>query len=233
MLVGLMVPAVRADVQGPSTRPANRDKSMFPRNSGEQGPRFRGRQRERPTPEQWAETEAFLKEHSPHRWDAYLQLPENNPRKQALKAFIYARYASLRDLADHDEKLYKIRVDQLGVEDRIYGLLHDLKGAGEPAQQQDLKASLREAVSKWVDLNLGERKIRIQRLETALKVEQEKLAKDEKAREAFVDRQLEQVLKTGNERGASGRGDSHRRDRGDGSGAPVTDDGPPPPPPAQ
>lgn len=148
----------------------------------------RGQETRPPRPHEWAEVQLFMNRYSPRRQAALDELPDDE-RKEQLKQFVFARYRSLQALQRRDRAAYEQKLAQLDVEDQIFGLVSDWGGAGE-ADRANLREALRAQVARLVELDLQDRRRRIEWLRKELAEETQKLEQDQGDRDAQVDRRV-------------------------------------------
>jgi hypothetical protein len=141
-----------------------------------------------PRAHEWAEVQFFMNRHSPRRQAALDELPDDE-KKESLKRFVFARFRSLQALQKRDRTGYEQRLMQLAVEDQIYGLVSDWAAAPD-ADPNRLRDALQSEVSRLVELDLQERRRRIEWLKKELEEESEKVQRDEKDRDAQVERRV-------------------------------------------
>ena len=139
-----------------------------------------------PRPEEWEEVRHFMDRYSPRRQAALEELPDNE-KKEQLKRYVFARYRSLQSLQRRDRAGYEQKLAQLEVEDQIFGLVSDWGAAGE-ADRAAMREALRQQVERLVDLELEERRRRIEWLRRELAEETQKLELDQQERDVHVDR---------------------------------------------
>jgi hypothetical protein len=150
-----------------------------------------------PGPREWAEVRNFMSQHSPLRQAAVDELPEGE-KKNSIKKFVFARYRSLQALQKRDPAAYEQRLKQLTIEDQIFGTVSSWGGAGagagaavEPQQDREqLRQALRQQVKDLVDLDLGERRRRVEWLRKELADQSALLERDEKDRDGLIDRRV-------------------------------------------
>lgn len=141
-----------------------------------------------PRPHEWTEVQLFMNRHSPRRQAALDELPDDE-KKESLRRFVFARFRSLQALQKRDRTGYEQRLAQLAVEDQIYGLVSDWAAAPD-ADRDRLRDALQFEVSRLVELDLQERRRRVEWLKKELEEESEKVQRDEKDRDAQVERRV-------------------------------------------
>lgn len=145
-----------------------------------------------PSQKEWAEASAFMWRYSPRRARAMDQLAEGS-WKDKLRKVLFARYRGLRSLERRDPEAFRQRVEQLGLEDEIFGLVSDWAGSAEE-ERPKLKDRLKVLVSSLVDLDVQERKRRIDRLEAELREQKAALEKDTEQRDTLVEDRYNRFL---------------------------------------
>jgi hypothetical protein len=141
-----------------------------------------------PRPQEWEEVRAFMNRYSPRRQAALEELPDDE-RKESIKKFVFARYRSLQALQKRDRAAFDGRVAQLLIEDEIYGLVSQWRAAPDGGRNQ-LRDALKDQVSKLVDVDLQERRRRVEWLKKELVDQSQALERDEKDRENLVEKRV-------------------------------------------
>jgi hypothetical protein len=142
-----------------------------------------------PRPPEWEETQAFMRQYARRRQSAVDRMPEGEA-KQSVKKFVFARFRSLQSMRRRDPAGYEQRLAQLRVEDQIFGIVSDWSEADDDAHRQQLRDALRTQVEQLVELDLQERHRRVESLRRDLAEEVELLDRDEKQREALVEKRV-------------------------------------------
>ena len=142
-----------------------------------------------PRPNEWQETQVFMRRYAPRRQGAVEQMPEGEA-KESLKRFVFARYRGLQSLQRRDPTSYEQRLAQLRVEDQIFGIVSDWGGPNDEAGLRTLREALRTQVAQLVELDLQERQRRVESLRRELAEQTESLARDEKQRDSLVDKRV-------------------------------------------
>ncbi len=137
---------------------------------------------------------AFMREFAPARWAALESLPEAGAVRRSVMVYVAARWRHLQILREEDTQLYDIKVQQMTVEDAIYGLLARTR---TPAEREPLRKILREKVTELVKLGLKEREHRIERLRQSLKVEEDRLTRDRGTTTRMVERRVDAFVTDG------------------------------------
>src|SRR5687768_4630439 len=225
-LGGLTAGNARAQPQRePTTNPTTQERQDGDRDGQ------RGGWRE-PTPDQWEEAVAFLKEHNPRRLAIYDRAvdewrksqgqavgPETElPRSiRGARSRIYTRVHFLRLLEERDPELYSFALRQFQLEDQIIGSLEDARAAekaGDEAARERALAAADEAVRAYAEGTLTERKDRIERMRRELEREEERLEQDRTNFDSLVERLKERFKRSL----PGGDGDRSRDGEGDREG---------------
>jgi hypothetical protein len=141
----------------------------------------------------WEAALAFMKNSSPLRTKAVTDLPDNAPAKQRLQGmFLFAYESTERLKTDTDHELYDAVVARMQVEDAIFGLVADIQK--NPADAK-LKTALHDQVEKFVDANLKERQLRLDRLKKTVEKLQADLATDTADKSKTVETRMDEALK--------------------------------------
>jgi hypothetical protein len=141
-----------------------------------------------PRPQEWEEVRAFMNRYSPRRQAALEGLPDDD-RKESIRKFVFARYRSLQALQKRDKAAFDGRVAQLSIEDEIYGLVSQW-GTSAEADRNQLRDALKSEVSKLVDVDLQERRRRVEWLKKELADQSQALERDEKDRDTLVEKRV-------------------------------------------
>ena len=142
-----------------------------------------------PRPPEWEETQVFMRQYAPRRNAAVDQMKEGEA-KESVKKFLFARFRGLQSLRRRDPAGYEQRLAQLRVEDQVFGIVSDWGDASDGAARQELRDALRTQVGQLVDLDLQERRRRVESLKRDLAEQTELLARDEKQRDLLVDKRF-------------------------------------------
>lgn len=145
--------------------------------------------------EDWQAASTFMREHSPNRWAVFERLSEASPRRGPVMRMILARYRNLANVKEEDSELYELRVQQLALEDAIWGLLREMRSNQTSEERRtEIQAELREKVAQSVDTWIKERQRRLARLEETLKQERARLEADLKRIDTMVENRLQREL---------------------------------------
>lgn len=203
ILITLSVLTAASFVQAqPDTRPpadtAQRSADQPRRGPGVDGmgSRFRGfsgRSQQEPTEDEWVEVGAFMKEHSPHRWRMYQAAPEGHQGR--LRGPIFSAWKNITRLERDDKEMYDLRLKRLPIEDDIFALAGESKKSGE--RTPEIQLQLRLKVAAFMESRMQERKLRIARLEKALREERHALSEFESQREDVIETRTREVVSQG------------------------------------
>jgi hypothetical protein len=148
------------------------------------------------TPVEWAEVAAYLSRFSPFLIGEVQGMAESEWKERIKRGLTY-RYRGLRAMENKDPEGYEQRLAQLAVEDQVFKLMSQWGGADE-ARQNTIREELRTQVARLVDLDLQERRRRLQKLEDELKSQRDGIERDAKEREGIIDRRVGRFLDWGN-----------------------------------
>ncbi len=98
------------------------------------------------TPDEWKSLETFMLTHSPNKWQMYSNLPDK-PLKQTLRKQITQRYRNLQRIERNDPVRWKLEIEAIGLEDKIYLTLQSMRSANDMAE---LEQQLRNDVDQLV-----------------------------------------------------------------------------------
>ena len=91
------------------------------------------------TQDEWSALEQFMLQNSPNKWQMYQSLPDK-PLKQNLRKQIAQRYKTLQKVEKNDPVRWKLEIDAIAIEDRIYFTLQELRsGNNLDAQERQLR----------------------------------------------------------------------------------------------
>lgn len=201
-------PAADATPAGARQEAGDKGASPRVRGPGDGGNDHAGRDGRRqlrtPTPQEYAEAQAFMQRYSPQRQKATDDLPEGE-KKERIKQFVFLRYRGFQSLAQRDLAGYQQRLAQLAVEDKIFGLVSQWSSATDE-QRKQLREDLRAQAAQLVDMDLKERQRKVERLQAELEEQKQDLEHDRGERDALVERRLDRFVDWGNRLAA-------RRDR--------------------
>ena len=160
------------------------------------------------SPAEWEEISDFMSGYMPWRIAEVERMPDGQ-WKERIKKLLSVRYRSLRQIQSRDPESYEQRLGQLKVEDQIYQLVSSLPGADDDRRRK-IREELRTQVSALVDVDLSERKRRVDRLKEELARQEGLLEQDTQQRETLVEQRVNRFLHWGSrwpaQRGAAGKG---------------------------
>jgi hypothetical protein len=134
----------------------------------------------------------FMREHSPKRWEM-LERRQGPIFPQTMR-FIMSRYRNLKNLEREDSKLYKLRLQQLTIEDSIFAMNREMRQPISDERRQEILKEMRARVEESVDVWIEEREHRLARLEATVNRERERLESDRGRRQLMIDNRLEREL---------------------------------------
>ena len=180
---------------GPPTR-TERGEGTPPWRRGESEPfqPARGYGGDMPTDQQWEEVSAFMAEHSQRRWTSIQSLADD---RAPLRRRVWGRYLAMQQMRKDNPRLYETRLQQLRLEDKVFGLVEDYRLSSSVDERDKLRAQIRQSVAAWIGKGLDERQQRLDRLEQMIQQERDRLQDDRKRADAMVDERMEKVLVQG------------------------------------
>jgi hypothetical protein len=153
-----------------------------------------------PTERQIEEAQAFYSQHAPNFFKAYTDerelLFKRNPKARLLQKWITHNHLELRAIESADPKLYEMKLEQLGIEDKIMGKVADArskKTLGQPETQSDIR-TLTEGL---LDSRKKEAAHRIIRMKALLDSEQKQLDEMSASGSAWVEAQMQKEIGRG------------------------------------
>jgi hypothetical protein len=148
-----------------------------------------------PDDEEWDQITEFMREHAPFRWSQYLKFEETTTALgresmllQNLRRRMAMRFRQLQLIRAERREMYEFLVAQAKLEDRIVGILADLRTRPDDVGLRD---ELRLSARSFVENSLRERADRLERLRESLEREQRELERDRQGMDALVDRQIQ------------------------------------------
>lgn len=187
---GARQPGARRAADTPS---GSADGPRVPTTDRARGPRPVG---QRPVPaDEWAGIAAFMSNYMPWRIGEVQQMPEGVV-KERIKRLLANRYRGLRMLQNRDPDSYEQRLGQLRIEDQVYKLVSELSSA-DPDRRQKIREELRTQVAALVDVDLRERRRRVERLEDELRKQKKMLEQDTNDHDGIVERRVGRFLDWG------------------------------------
>ncbi len=138
---------------------------------------------------EWNELSAFMKQHSPRRWEEYLKLPQKHRQQRNLQGVLVRRWRLMQWVRNADSELYELQKSRWRVEDEVFGLTRDLRTASSTTDSQ-LKQKLRERIGAMVDLRTRERNIRIARWEKQIAREREIMSREAVERDEIIRKRI-------------------------------------------
>jgi hypothetical protein len=149
-----------------------------------------------PTPAQVTEAEAFFEVQSPAHYRAYKKAMERGGSHRWLQKWIVRNHVELKAVETADPQLYAMKLDQIRIEDKIFGIVADANEPG-PVDREKVREELRPIVNELVATRKQESAHRIERLQTALKNEQSRLDAINESSDSWVDARISEELSRG------------------------------------
>ncbi len=147
---------------------------------------------DRPTAADWESISEFMKAHSPVRLKFINDLPDG-PNKAERMTNMVRDTRDIERLEKDDPDLAHMMTRRVELEDGIFELLGKIRTADDEHAGQ-VKQELREKVAQWVDTNINERRLRIDKLKRTLDAAQQSVDRDDSQRERIVARRLNIIL---------------------------------------
>lgn len=116
------------------------------------------------TPDEWMMLERFMLTHSPNKWQMYSNLPDK-PLKQTLRKQITQRYRNLQRIERNDPVRWKLEIEAIAIEDKIYLTLQSMRGGND---MEEFERQLRAEVDQLVANRDQWRKERLLRVKAEL-----------------------------------------------------------------
>jgi hypothetical protein len=175
--------------QSATSRPT--DTEAVRRRPGDRGKDFK------PTEQQIADAEAFIEKHSPNRFRAYKRMKEigSGPHMN-LKRWIAGNHLALKAVENADPELYAMKLDELRLEDDIFGVVDAAREKGtfdKEKIRQETRPMMKELVAKRKEQAAH----RIERMKAALAAEQKQLDEMNASSDQWIDKRLNEELSRG------------------------------------
>ena len=126
----------------------------------------------------WDEIAAFMRQHSPQKWERWEQFNRQYPgpggrgdMKQRLEDGIRGQYAQLKKIESADAEEYKLNVRRVEIEDKIFGTVADFKHAvvvEDVSKQSMARTQMKQHVRDYLALRDELQKHRLERQLKAL-----------------------------------------------------------------
>ena len=187
-------PRARSAAQLPSDNGPGGRPSAYPP-PGERTRAMRPAEQRPVSPTEWEEISEFMAEYMPWRI-AEVQAMREGQWKERIKKLLANRYRGLRTIQARDPQSFQARLGQLRIEDQIYKLVSDLPKA-DPDGRQKIREELRTQVTQLVDVDLAERKRRVERLKAELTRQEGLLEQDTRQHDTLVDQRVNRFLTWG------------------------------------
>lgn len=190
-LVGLADPssvrnAAKADGLQSASRPT--DTETIRRRPGDRLKDFK------PTEQQIADAEAFIEKHSPNRFRAYKRMKEigSGPHLN-LKRWIAKNHLELKAVENADPELYAMKLDELKIEDDIFGVVASAREKGN-FDKEKIRQETRPMMKELVAKRKEQAAHRIERMKSALAAEQKQLDEMNDSSDKWIDARLNEEL---------------------------------------
>ena len=148
------------------------------------------RKEEPPTAAELEQTEQFLKDNLPTRYELFSQLKPGSPMRGVVLEQMARRYRLLLRCKEQDPELYDQLLNEARLEDEAINLVKASRSGSSSAE-----SDLREKARQIVELGLEGRQARIDRLEQALKAQKEQLAFDQLHKDDRIDEKIKSLKK--------------------------------------
>ncbi len=155
--------------------------------------------------EKWREAAIFWRDHSQHKWAAYLKLPE--AAQAELRAQLTARYNELSKLPANS-KIQAIELDRVRIEDDLFYELSQMKR--QHVQGDRYSEGYLRAVRELVENRMKERAARLENLQNVVS-DDNKLRNDPKKFSNFIRERARQIERNGLGGGAAAAQGGRRR----------------------
>jgi hypothetical protein len=147
-----------------------------------------------PTDQDIAAAEEFLKTNSPNRYKAYQKLMASGGKHPFIQRGIVHGYLQVQLLKDQDPELYKMKIDELGLEDEMFGIVSDARKGGQPIDRESLRKQLRPVDHALIEKRKEEFQHRIQKMQQAVDNEKLHLDKLQTADAAAIENRIDQEI---------------------------------------
>ena len=142
------------------------------------------------THEEWEQMMAFLQKYSPERAYvlAHLDVPENAPiRLDAIR-----KWRNYQFTKDHFPAVADALLKRFSLEDELFDLM--LKAQADDSEIGEYRDLIHNKVSQLVKLDFAERQTRIDKLESMLNDEKQRLAHDQAMEDQIVDQRTDNIM---------------------------------------
>ena len=147
----------------------------------------------KPNDQQIADAEAFIEKHSPNRFRAYKRVKETGVGPHAnLKRWITRSHVDLKALENADPELYAMKLDELKIEDDIFGAVAASREKGDK-----LREELRPMIRQLEVKRKQEAMHRIEKIKSALVAEQKQLDDMNEASDRWIEMRLAEEMSRG------------------------------------
>jgi hypothetical protein len=146
-----------------------------------------------PTTQQVHDAEAFVSMHSPNHFKLY-ERSIGRPIHPRMEAAIVQGLIELQAMEAADLELYKMKLDQIEVQDKIFGITDAQRESGRAVDRKSLREQLRPQEQKLIELRKAEAHHRLERMAEALEKEKTRLANLEQMGSTGVDLLIDQDI---------------------------------------
>ena len=150
----------------------------------------------RPTDQQIADAEAFIEKYSPNRFRAYKKVREagGGPHLN-LKRAIARNYLELRAIETADAALFAMKMEELKIEDDIFGIVAMARESGEKGDR--VRAAIRPKVLE-LETNKKEQMLhRIEKMKAAMVAEQKKFDDMNDGSDRWINQRVNEEINRG------------------------------------
>ncbi len=149
-----------------------------------------------PSEEQVVEAERFFEANSPFHFRAYKKAMERSGLHQFLRKWIAHNHLDLKAVENTDPQLFAMKLDQLQIEDKIFGIVADAREKGV-MQRDRLRAELQPVLRDLVAKRKEEASHRIERMKLAMEAEQKQLDEMNEHPEPWIEARITEELARG------------------------------------
>jgi hypothetical protein len=188
----------------PAAAPATRPAVTQPFNAGmgmdRRTPRFLSNPQafqDRPTTQQITDAEAFVNQYSPIHFRIYQAAAQRNPdRHERIQWVIVHGYLDLQVVKGEDADLYQMKLDEIRLQDKFFGILWSARDGFRPLDRTDskLREELRPVEMELIAKRKEEASHRLAKMQLAVEREKQKLASLETPSSGAVDSLIDQDI---------------------------------------
>jgi hypothetical protein len=182
----LLLP-VLSGADTPATQPDTNPPTAI--DGGQMRPRFMGRGMAAGSRQEWDEMMDFMRKNSPNRARV---LAESDAYESPRRFAILKRWRDYKFVAERFPEIADLRVQRFQTEDAIFGL--ELQARRDPANFQNLRPLVQAKAAELVQLSIEERQRRIEKMESLLEQEKQKLASDQAGENQLIDQRTDRIM---------------------------------------